>query len=216
MICKICKEDKLKEEFHFRQDSQKYRSECKVCFRGKQRDYINNKEQLKRYKADYYLKNKEHINKVNSENQKKKNLTLEEKEISNKKKAEHLRNLQYRFDGHHHTEEAKKKISEKKKEHAAQLRKEGKRHWNYKNGNYTSDKVRSNATLSLDYKNWRTAVYIRDDYTCQDCKVKGGKLNAHHKLKWKDYPEYRYAVDNGITLCFICHHKRHSKVKELI
>ena len=30
------------------------------------------------------------------------------------------------------------------------------------------------------YKDWRKAVYERDDYTCQHCGEKGGELNADH------------------------------------
>ena len=29
-------------------------------------------------------------------------------------------------------------------------------------------------------KKWTQAVYIRDDYICRDCGVRGGKLQAHH------------------------------------
>ena len=56
-----------------------------------------------------------------------------------------------------------------------------------------------------EYKNWRTAVYERDNYTCQCCGAHGGKLNAHHLNQFADYAELRYDVDNGITLCADCH-----------
>lgn len=56
-----------------------------------------------------------------------------------------------------------------------------------------------------EYKEWRTAVYERDEYTCQCCGAHGGKLNAHHVNQFSDYPELRYDVDNGITLCENCH-----------
>ena len=54
---------------------------------------------------------------------------------------------------------------------------------------------------------WRNAVYKRDDYTCQDCQIKGKRLNAHHIKGFKDYPELRFDLDNGITLCVDCHKK---------
>ena len=57
----------------------------------------------------------------------------------------------------------------------------------------------------FEYVNWRTSVYERDDYTCQCCGVRGGKLNAHHINQFADYPELRYEVNNGITLCMNCH-----------
>ena len=56
-----------------------------------------------------------------------------------------------------------------------------------------------------EYKQWRDLVYKRDDYTCQCCGNRGGKLNAHHINQFADYPDLRYEVDNGITLCTNCH-----------
>ena len=56
-----------------------------------------------------------------------------------------------------------------------------------------------------EYKEWRTTVYERDNYTCQCCGSRGGKLNAHHINQFADYPELRYDVNNGITLCAQCH-----------
>lgn len=60
--------------------------------------------------------------------------------------------------------------------------------------------------FTIEYKNWRTDVYHRDNYTCQCCGVRGSTdLNAHHIMNWKDYPDLRFDVDNGITLCKSCH-----------
>ena len=56
-----------------------------------------------------------------------------------------------------------------------------------------------------EYKEWRTSVYERDDYTCQCCGVRGGRLNAHHINQFADYPDIRYDINNGITLCVNCH-----------
>lgn len=56
-----------------------------------------------------------------------------------------------------------------------------------------------------EYRQWRTAVYERDNYTCQCCGKRGGKLNAHHINQFADHPELRYDVSNGITLCTECH-----------
>lgn len=63
-----------------------------------------------------------------------------------------------------------------------------------------------------EYRNWRTAVFERDNYTCQDCKQVGGVLNAHHIKPFKKYPKERYVVSNGVTLCIDCHRLRHKKV----
>ena len=62
-----------------------------------------------------------------------------------------------------------------------------------------------------DYKKWRNKVFQRDNYTCQKCKVFGVKLNAHHIKEWAVYPELRFEIDNGITLCEDCHKVEHQK-----
>lgn len=67
-----------------------------------------------------------------------------------------------------------------------------------------------------EYREWRTSVFVRDEYTCQCCgakssKGKGVTLVGHHIKNWKDNPQERYNVDNGITLCKSCHLKFHSK-----
>ena len=52
---------------------------------------------------------------------------------------------------------------------------------------------------------WRTLVYQRDRFTCQVCGAKSVKLNAHHIYNWKDNPELRYDINNGICMCEQCH-----------
>lgn len=61
---------------------------------------------------------------------------------------------------------------------------------------------------------WRDAVLDRDGHTCQHC---GGRedLNAHHIMRWRDYPNLRYAVENGIALCWRCHQIAHGKNPKL-
>ena len=61
---------------------------------------------------------------------------------------------------------------------------------------------------SDNYKRWRKEVYKRDGYTCQDCGT-NKDLQAHHIKHWQGYPELRYEIDNGITLCRRCHLKAH-------
>jgi 5-methylcytosine-specific restriction endonuclease McrA len=65
---------------------------------------------------------------------------------------------------------------------------------------------------SAEYNNWRLAVFERDHYTCQDCHKVGGYLHAHHIKKFSEYPELRFDVENGITLCMECHAKRHGLI----
>lgn len=78
----------------------------------------------------------------------------------------------------------------------------GEKHWNWKGG-----KTGKNEALrkSADYKNWRIAVFERDFYTCQLCNKKGGLLHADHIKPFAYYPELRFSVENGRTLCKKCH-----------
>ena len=64
---------------------------------------------------------------------------------------------------------------------------------------------------SLEMKLWREVVYQRDNWTCQECYEKSGKLNAHHLKNFSQHPELRFAIDNGITLCETYHAIKHSK-----
>lgn len=57
------------------------------------------------------------------------------------------------------------------------------------------------------YKLWRKAVFQRDNYTCVICNVRGGTLNADHIKRFADYPELRFDINNGRTLCKECHLK---------
>lgn len=54
------------------------------------------------------------------------------------------------------------------------------------------------------YMEWRKAVFTRDDYTCVDCGKRGGRLTADHIKMWSIFPELRYEVSNGQTLCEKC------------
>ncbi len=60
---------------------------------------------------------------------------------------------------------------------------------------------------SAAYRNWRTEVFQRDDYTCQFCKKRGGKLQADHIKPFAYFPELRLDINNGRTLCVACHMK---------
>lgn len=84
-----------------------------------------------------------------------------------------------------------------------------------------------------EYKDWRDRVYERDNYTCQECGQKGGKLEAHHLKAFsvilseflKTYSQFSpiedketlvrlsiswqpfWDINNGQTLCVDCHKK---------
>lgn len=78
----------------------------------------------------------------------------------------------------------------------------GENHYHWKGG---ISKERDMLKHKKEYIIWRTAVFMRDDYTCQWCGAINIELNADHIKPWALYPELRYAIDNGRTLCVPCH-----------
>jgi len=66
-------------------------------------------------------------------------------------------------------------------------------------------------------KQWRMEVRKKDNWKCRinnkDCR---GKVVAHHILSWRDYPELRYNINNGITLCQAHHPRKRAEEKRLI
>lgn len=88
---------------------------------------------------------------------------------------------------------------------------QGENHWNWKGG-ITDENHRQRE--SSDYKRWRMDVFCRDNYTCQHCKQIGGVLNAHHIKPFSVYPELRFDIENGLTLCRRCHIEIHRKERE--
>lgn len=85
----------------------------------------------------------------------------------------------------------------------------GKNHPQWKGGKSRGYKSEYSTTK---YKNWRISVFERDNYTCQKCKLRSKKdkpvyLEAHHIKQFAFYPELRFDVNNGQTLCRECHRK---------
>lgn len=62
---------------------------------------------------------------------------------------------------------------------------------------------------SKEYADWRQKVFERDDWTCQTCNIRGGIIHAHHIKSFSDYPELRFVLENGVTLCEEHHWDQH-------
>lgn len=52
-----------------------------------------------------------------------------------------------------------------------------------------------------EYYSWRKDVFKRDDYTCQCCGQRGGKLNAHHLVNYSHDVVGRLDLENSATMC---------------
>jgi len=72
--------------------------------------------------------------------------------------------------------------------------------------------INSKLRQSIEMKEWRKAVFERDSYTCQICGERGGNKQADHILPFALYPELRFCLENGRTLCISCHRKHGAKV----
>lgn len=88
------------------------------------------------------------------------------------------------------------------------LHTKGEDHWNYKGEQATTQQRRRNWA---EYREWRKEILKKDNYTCHKCNKRGGKLTVHHIFNWSKYPEKRFDIDNGVTLCWSCHWSFHRK-----
>lgn len=69
-------------------------------------------------------------------------------------------------------------------------------------------KIGKDSRVNWMYRRWRKLVFERDNFTCVRCGA-NKNITAHHIKPWNDYPELRYEVSNGETLCNYCHKNIH-------
>lgn len=78
----------------------------------------------------------------------------------------------------------------------------GERNTNWRGGiTPINEKIRKSA----EYKKWRVSVFERDAYTCVLCGCNSGDKHADHIKPFALFPDLRFDVDNGRTLCVPCH-----------
>ena len=130
-----------------------------------------------------------------------------------------------------------KKLSKETKEKMSKVRK-GKMPWNTGkrcpqlggiNCNFWQGGIASLTILirtNFKYRQWRSDVFTRDNFICQECGQWGGKLQAHHikslssilqkyeitTLEEALECEELWNINNGITLCKKCHKKLHKRM----
>ncbi len=91
------------------------------------------------------------------------------------------------------SEEHKRKISESEK---------GSKHYNWQGGKTSAHEAIRN---SFAYRCWKRSVYKRDKYTCVLCGANRCEVHADHIKPFAYFPELRFNVENGRTLCKQCH-----------
>lgn len=94
---------------------------------------------------------------------------------------------------------------------AAKVVNSGENHWNWKGGiTPITQKNRTSESTSAR----KLAVIMRDNYRCRICDSKDN-IQAHHINSWSSFPEDRYILENGLTLCKQHHNDYHVYEREV-
>jgi 5-methylcytosine-specific restriction endonuclease McrA len=80
----------------------------------------------------------------------------------------------------------------------------GKKHYLWTGKGKENDRIRH----SMEYKKWKFECLKRDGHICQKCGQKGGFLEVDHIKGFIDFPDLRFEISNGVTLCILCHHNK--------
>lgn len=79
-----------------------------------------------------------------------------------------------------------------------------------KNPNWRGGRTHDPDRNRYPAKQWAKKVKERDGFQCVECGATED-LHAHHIKRWLDYPDLRYDLDNGKTLCSPCHERAHGR-----
>lgn len=137
--------------------------------------------------------------------------------------------------GRKHTEEFKKNASlrmkgnkyalgfkqseELKERRASKIRGENHGRWLKDRTKLKQDERRTQFKNGTDSatRAWSKEVKKRDNWTCvihnSECS---GRLESHHILNWLEYPDVRYNINNGVTLCHFHHPKNREQEADFI
>lgn len=75
-----------------------------------------------------------------------------------------------------------------------------------RSGKWIKDRSKLKFKRSMtECREWSRLVKERDNFTCMNCSIVGGELESHHIKSYAEYPELRFDINNGITLCVDCH-----------
>lgn len=67
------------------------------------------------------------------------------------------------------------------------------------------------------HSEWSMSVKGRDNWKCQlSDKNCSGRIEAHHIYSWNEFPELRYQLSNGISLCHAHHPRRRDDERRMI
>jgi hypothetical protein len=121
--------------------------------------------------------------------------------------------------GHNHKGKSYEEMyGQEKANNIRTMRIKGKNHPNWKGGiTSLKKKIRS----LFQYRQWRSDIFTRDNWTCQECGKRSCYLEAHHlkpiaiiiqkyninNLEDAILCEELWNINNGQTLCIDCHNK---------
>ena len=106
------------------------------------------------------------------------------------------------------------------KETIAKRIKKGEEHYNWKGG---ITELTKQIRHCFKYRQWRSDIFTRDDFTCQKCSKRGGWIEVDHypkqfsiilnenNIKTLNQAldcEELWNINNGRTLCKKCHHNK--------